>query len=106
MCVQPTPPALMSASFIPHCDYETCDLGRFRYTCPICNRIGDDYDVWFDQDAILLENKSCTFKCEHCGGDLVVTWDADECEFQVKRVSSSAAEQQSSKLQREGSSPS
>ena len=75
-------PKKTEATFIPHCDTETCDLGTFQYTCTHCNKTVSDYDVWWKQDDILIGNPE-TFNCEECRESLTVEWGSEEYKYWV-----------------------
>lgn len=70
------------AHFVSHCDHESCDLGSFEYTCPKCNSIIIDYEVWWKQDEIYYGNIH-EFNCEECKMKLNVEWDKEDCEYYV-----------------------
>ena len=71
-------------NFIPHCDYNDCDLGTFQYTCPNCNKENNDYDVWWKQDDILTKIVD-DFNCEKCNVSLSVEWDKEEVQYYVTK---------------------
>jgi len=63
--------------FIPHCDFENCDLGAFTYTCPRCRRSMDDYEIWWKEDEIWI-GQPFNFTCPSCQTDLIVLRDIEE----------------------------
>lgn len=64
------------ASFIPHCDDELCDFGKFQYVCPTCGELSTDYEIWWLKDRIFKGSK-IRFKCSKCKQPLLVSWDKD-----------------------------
>jgi DNA-directed RNA polymerase subunit RPC12/RpoP len=64
------------AYFMSHCDDNSeCDLGCFWYTCPVCGKRIDDYDVWWKRDEI-MDGTPEKFECEECKTQLIVKWDS------------------------------
>lgn len=70
------------AYFLQHCENEDCDLGSFQYTCPHCNGVSDDYEVWWQEDEIYA-GAAHIFKCENCETMLMVEWDKLEYGYYV-----------------------
>lgn len=71
------------AHFVAHCTEPSCDLGGFEYHCPLCECLGKDYDQVWDQADAILAGTHQPFTCECCKGPLIMTWDAEECEYRV-----------------------
>jgi len=69
--------------FIPHCDFDGCDLGTFTYTCPKCGKIIDDYEIWWKDDEI-YRGQPCVFECEHCKASLMVSYDFENFGYFVE----------------------
>lgn len=74
------------ALFISHCDDDNCTLGSFEYECPNCDKIQNDYEIWWKQDD-LYDGKIERFTCESCQSILEVFWDRWEYQFTVKVAS-------------------
>jgi len=69
--------------FIPHCDFEYCDLGAFTYICPRCRRSMDDYEIWWKEDEI-WKGQPFNFTCPSCQTDLMVSHDCEEYGYFVE----------------------
>ena len=61
------------AYFIEHCDDENCSLGTFEYDCPLCNKHGVDYEVFYE-DMEIYRGNVVDFDCEHCKNKLAVEY--------------------------------
>ena len=66
-----------------HCDNEECDLGSLEYDCPICNRAGIDYDLWWKRFDI-SGGKHEAFDCENCGKSLIIKYDKKDNEYIIQ----------------------
>jgi hypothetical protein len=73
------------AYFIQHCDHPNCDLGSFAYTCPYCDKVIDDYKIWWKEDEIYKGN-SHNFNCKNCEKELVVKWNKKKYTFEVSLI--------------------
>jgi hypothetical protein len=51
-------------TFIVHCDYELCQMGRAEWQCPKCTVINLDYDLYCD----MLQNRDLQQIVISCGG--------------------------------------
>ena len=73
---------MTEAHFIPHCDDGSCDLGSFYYCRPTTNKWINDYAVWWRQDELYKNN--IEFRCTSCNLIHVVTYNQEECEYNIK----------------------
>lgn len=76
---------MTEAYFIEHCNDSNCDLGAFEYTCPICNKVSDDYEVWWEWDN-MYGGKVVQFKCNKCGKPLEVKYNKKNYCYEVNHV--------------------
>lgn len=77
---------VIGANFIRHCDNESCDLGAFQYTCPNCNKVTSDYEIWWKQDDIMYNELNVIFDCSSCKASLTAYWSDDEFECLITQT--------------------
>lgn len=50
---------------VPHCEFESCDLGTLQYNCPLCNAFNMNFDLEL-YHAAQTKSEIREVECEEC----------------------------------------